>query len=395
LCRSSFANVTAGPGCDPRGLSRAADFRTRVQSFRAWLTGLLLLPAASLASGPPLDEIRQALARHALEPAAPAALQDLGARDLDADLRRVDPHARWLPAAEYARERSASEGVGVGAALVHWGGRTVLAPYANGALARGGITAPFVLATVDGTPIGNLSLTEVAGRLGGVSGSAVRLGLAGSAGAPGRELTVAREPYQAAPVEPASEGGYPVVRLRGFVSRETRTRLGFALEALAGAPGPLVLDLRDCPGGDLFEALDSAALFLPEGTPLGETRDGRGERRTYVAPGGAKLHPRALVLWVGPGTASAGEVFAGVLRHYRLARLLGERTYGKCSSQTELTLSDGSVLRLTNREVILPDGRSCSGAGLDPDVAVVGDALLDDAALLRASLPTAEPAAAR
>ncbi len=367
----------------------------KAEALRAWVAAVLLAPAASLAGGPPLDEIRQALARDGLDPPAPAVLQALDAGDLAGGLRRIDPHARWFPAGESAREATPSEGVGVGAALGRWGDRLVLAPYGDGALARRGLIAPFAITTVDGAPVGTLSLAEAGRRLGGPPGSVVRLGVAAGPGALAREVTVEREPYRALAVEPAVEGGYPVVRVRGFVTRETRTQLAFALEGLATRPGPLVLDLRDCPGGDLFEALDSAALFLPAGTALGETRDARGERRAYVAPAGPKPRPRALVLWVGPGTASAGEVFAGVLRHHGVARLVGERTYGKCSSQTDRTLSDGSVLRLTNREVLLPDGRSCAGAGIEPDAGVGAEGLLDGPALLRASLAVVDRPAGR
>ena len=354
--------------------------------MRAWAAALLLAPAVVLAGGAPLDEIRQAFVRHGLHAPDGAALEGLGASGLAEGLRRIDPHARWFPPADYAREQADDAGVGVGAALSRWGERLVLAPYGEGALARQGVTSPVALVSVDGKPVAALSLREAAGRLAGAPGRTVRLALAaaGPAGAV-RELTVPREPYRALSVESAEESGSPVVRVRGFVTRETRTLLGLAVQGLPGARGPLVLDLRDCPGGDLFEALDSAGLFLPEGTPLGETRDRGGRRQAYAAPGGAKLRGGSVVLWVGPGTASAGEVFAGVLRHYGVARLVGERTFGKCSSQTDLRLSDGSVLRLTNREVVLPGGESCSGGGLEPDSPVGREELLDGATLLRLS----------
>jgi carboxyl-terminal processing protease len=107
--------------------------------------------------------------------------------------------------------------------------------------------------------------------------------------------------------------------------------------------------------------------------------------KVYESPPGTKLRPSSLVLWVGPGTASAAEIFAGILQQHGLAHLVGTRTFGKCSTQTDVALSDGSVLRLTNREVLLPDGAGCSGTGLSPNVAVDGNALLDDARLLVAS----------
>ena len=62
---------------------------------------------------------------------------------------------------------------------------------------------------------------------------------------------------------------------------------------------------------------------------------------------------------------------------------MGRRTYGKCSSQTDARLSDGSVLRYTNRDVLLPDGSSCSGRSLVPDREVSVAELMDLAGLVQ------------
>jgi carboxyl-terminal processing protease len=347
-----------------------------------WICLLLWAPLVAQAADPPLAEIRAALARLLPEPPAEAALAGLDGADLDAGLRRVDPHARWFPTRDHARERGAEGGIGVGAALVAWDGRPVLAPYAEGPLARLGAVAPVRLESVDGTTVAGLSLAEVADRLHGTG--PVRLGLA-PGGGPRLDLEVVRGPYRTTSVELVETGGRRLVRLRGFVAHETRGYLADTLGGLTGDPPPLILDLRDSPGGDLYEAMDCAALFLPEGVLLAQVRDGRGEVRSYRAPAGPKPRPVPPVLWVGPGTASAAEVFAGILQHYVIATLVGQRTYGKCRSQTDLGLSDGSVLRLTNRMVLLPDGRDCTGEGLSPDLEVDGNGLLDEAVLLRAS----------
>ena len=87
------------------------------------------------------------------------------------------------------------------------------------------------------------------------------------------------------------------------------------------------------------------------------------------APQG-KTYSMPLTLLVGPDTASAAEIFAGILRRHERGLLVGQTTYGKCASQTDARLSDGSVLRYTNREVLFPDGDTCTGKGLTPDLAV-------------------------
>jgi carboxyl-terminal processing protease len=348
---------------------------------------LALLLVAPAAGQVPLAEVREALARYAVSRPSPATLAALDAADLPSQLRAIDPYARLMDAADHARERAGSlDAVGIGAALGHWDGYYVLTPYADGPLAAAGIQGPVRLRGIDGVEVTALPLPDVAARLRGEAGSAVQLDLAG----PGqhrldRVVRLLRQPFRASAVEPVTIGGRRVVRVRDFATRTTRTHLAVELRDLVAQDDAVVVDLRDSPGGDLFEALDAAALFVPPGAVLASTRDAAGTVKVYESPPDTKRRPSSLVLWVGPGTASAAEIFAGTLQQHGLARLVGARTFGKCSTQTDVPLSDGSVLRLTNREVLLPKGSSCSGAGLSPDVAVEGDALLDDARLLQAS----------
>jgi carboxyl-terminal processing protease len=347
----------------------------------ALLAPLLAAPAAGQ---PPLGEIRAALATHAVDRPPPETLSELDPASLTEQLRRIDPYARFFTAADRALERAAGDdAVGIGAALGRWNDRYVLTPYSDGALAGAGLRGPVRLTRVDGVEVAALPLAEVASRLRGEPGTPVRLGL-GSA-APAQDLELVRQPFRRVPVEPVRVAGHRVVRVRDFATGATRTHVAVALGPLA-AGETAILDLRDSPGGDLFEALDSAALFVPQGTLLARTRSAAGQVRSYLSPPGAKLRPPSVVLWIGPGTASAAEIFAGILSRHGLARLVGGRTFGKCRTQTDLTLSDGSVLRLTNRVVLLPDGQDCTGVGLAPDVEVDPEGLLDDERLLGQSL---------
>ena len=75
-----------------------------------------------------------------------------------------------------------------------------------------------------------------------------------------------------------------------------------------------------------------------------------------------------VVLLVGHDTASAAEVFAGALQQHGRAKLVGQRTYGKCSSQTDTRLLSMA------RCYVIPIARSfcrmgilCSNVGLQPD----------------------------
>ena len=122
----------------------------------------------------------------------------------------------------------------------------------------------------------------------------------------------------------------------------------------------LTIDLRGCPGGDLHAALDLASEFLPNGVELGRIVDPDGDESLQY---GYRSYPWAfaLTLLTDARTASAAEVFAGVLRHYRRAEIVGERTYGKGSCQR---VEDGRLW--TVGEFLLPEGRPISGHGVEP-----------------------------
>ena len=59
-------------------------------------------------------------------------------------------------------------------------------------------------------------------------------------------------------------------------------------------------------------------------------------------------------------SASAAEIFAGVLRDYKKATLLGETTYGKASVQTVILLKDMSRAKITIARYYLPSGENIS-----------------------------------
>jgi carboxyl-terminal processing protease len=172
------------------------------------------------------------------------------------------------------------------------------------------------------------------------------------------------------------------LRLRYFSSAAT-TALASALRAgeVEGVDGYLI-DLRDNPGGVLEEAVASAAMLLPCGDVVAETRRG-GIRPEYsyracslppaqfdavppIAPGA----PRVAVL-INGGSASSAEVFTSALRDNGRGRLFGSRSFGKARVQFFFPLGDGfGGLKLTVKTWTGPRGRSVERgtAGILPDV---------------------------
>jgi len=115
------------------------------------------------------------------------------------------------------------------------------------------------------------------------------------------------------------------IRLDGF----GRKAVPEMAQALPQDGGSLGLDLRGNPGGDFGRMLKVASLFT------GDVKDalfliGQEDKKpiSLVAMQAVPVLGELVVL-VGPGTASSGEVLAALLQRYAGARLAGQRTAGK------------------------------------------------------------------
>lgn len=129
----------------------------------------------------------------------------------------------------------------------------------------------------------------------------------------------------------------------------------------------LVLDLRNNPGGLLWDAIDVAEKLVPKG-PVVELR--RKQLKEVVETEEDTV-PVPTVVLVNKGTASAAEILAGAIRDRGVGILVGEPTFGKACVQTITPLGHGmGGIRLTIADYYTPSGQSISGTGLSPDVPV-------------------------
>ncbi|HET7010691.1 MAG TPA: S41 family peptidase [Anaerolineales bacterium] len=291
----------------------------------------------------------------------------------------VDPAARELE----TDQLTGSYG-GIGADLIRdAGGLLHLVPYPDGPAARGGIVEGDILLSIDGeelTP--TVSMEDVTALLRGAPGSTVVVVVKPSDALGSlRQLRLVRETFSLPSVSSYLLPDDPtvvVVRITLF-SQMTPTEVDRALES-ATARGATVgiLDVRGTPGGLLESAVDTARLFLKDGTVASEQRaDGSLTHFRVERQGRWSLLPVAVI--VDGGTASAAEIVAGSLQQRGRAIVLGMPTVGKGTVQSIFALSDGSSLHLTTAVWTLPDGHSLPSGGLAPDIVV--DSAAPEAAL--------------
>ena len=89
-----------------------------------------------------------------------------------------------------------------------------------------------------------------------------------------------------------------------------------------------------------------------------------------------------IVILADGNSASASEVFAGAMRDYDRAVLVGTTTFGKGIVQSVIPFTDGDAIKLTTAHYFTPSGQDLHGKGLEPDVEVELDEELRQKAIV-------------
>lgn len=150
----------------------------------------------------------------------------------------------------------------------------------------------------------------------------------------------------------------------------------------------LIIDLRNNPGGLLDAAVEMAAYLLPDGTIVRtEYKNGKGDEyysengqlkadstagtrlNQYPVEDGHELDIPMAIL-VNGNSASAAEVFAGAMRDFDRAVLVGTTTFGKGIVQSVIPFTDGDAIKITTAHYFTPSGFDLHGKGLEPDIPV-------------------------
>ncbi len=120
----------------------------------------------------------------------------------------------------------------------------------------------------------------------------------------------------------------------------------------------LILDLRDNPGGSLFEAINIVSAFLPKGKEVVSTKGKLEEwNKTYHTLNNPIDTEIPLVVLTSGGSASASEIVAGSLQDYDRAVLVGQKTFGKGLVQTTRQIAYNAQVKITTAKYYIPSGR--------------------------------------
>ena len=128
----------------------------------------------------------------------------------------------------------------------------------------------------------------------------------------------------------------------------------------------VLIDLRNNPGGLLSSAVETADLFLNQGTIVSTKSRSEGNQQFQALPGNEFSQLKLGVL-INNRSASAAEVFTAAMKELNRATIIGDKSYGKGVVQKLFPLSNGAALQMTVSHYYTPSGRMIEGVGIAPN----------------------------
>jgi carboxyl-terminal processing protease len=287
-----------------------------------------------------------------------------------------DPYTAFFPPTEAEIFESDISGdfEGVGMEIGKRDGvLTVISPLKGSPAEKAGIRPGDKIIEINGTTTAEMTTDVAVTHIRGKGGTTVKLLLFREGDSEPLEISVVRAAIEIPTIETEKrKDGIFVIRLFSFTSKSPELFRGALREFVASDYKKLLLDLRGNPGGYLDAAVDMASWFLPAGAVVVKEDFGdKGEGTAHRSKGYDIFNKNLkFVILVDGGSASASEILAGALSEHGIAKLVGDKTFGKGSVQQLVPLTDNTFLKITVAEWLTPNGKSINENGLEPEFKV-------------------------
>ncbi len=247
---------------------------------------------------------------------------------------------------------------------------TVIAPLKNSPAEKAGVKSGDKIISVDDVLSTNMTIDTVLYKIRGEIGTKVKIKLLHEGEKEPYEVTIVREEIKAPVIETEVKGDVFIIRLFSFTQTASESFRNALKEFAKSGKTRLIVDLRGNPGGYLETSVDIASWFLPAGKVVVEEK-GKIEHNIYRSEGYFTFGPEyKIAVLVDEGSASAAEILAGALQQQGVATLIGTKTFGKGSVQELIPITTDTSLKLTIARWIMPNGKTLSDGGIDPDIVV-------------------------
>jgi carboxyl-terminal processing protease len=282
-----------------------------------------------------------------------------------------DPYTTFLTKEEAQELRDDLKGnlSGIGAEIGFRSNQlSVIAPIANTPAAKAGLQPNDVIVAIDGKDPTGWSLEEAVSKIRGEAGTNVTLTIVRGKEAP-RDVKITRAAISVPSVTYKKEGNVGIITVSRFGDDTVDKVKQAATDLESQGATKYVLDLRNNGGGYLQAAVGVSGVFMDNKVVVEERKGGKTIDKLSTGSGGA-LAGKPVVVLINSGSASASEIVAGALQDQGVAKLVGEKSFGKGSVQEIIDLPGGAQLKVTVARWFTPNGRGIDKEGIKPDIEV-------------------------
>ena len=280
-----------------------------------------------------------------------------------------DPYSKYMNKQEYADQNTSinSKITGIGVNISTESGKIQIINVMEGTPAQNAnLQNGDVILAIDGKDVNGLPLADVANLVRGPENSVVELTILRGKDKFNKKIT--RKEIKIKTVKSSMDKNIGYIQIMTFIGTTTPNEFLEAVEKTQKAEG-LILDLRGNTGGLLPNAIFIANLFIPEGN-LVSIVGRNGEKYDIEAQNTEFNIKKPMIVLVDGASASASEILSGALKDYKVAKLLGTKTYGKGMVQKIIPLPNETGLNLTVAKYLTPNGTDINKKGIAPDIEV-------------------------
>jgi carboxyl-terminal processing protease len=289
-------------------------------------------------------------------------------------------HTQFFTPTEYTRELASLSGsayVGIGITRSLNPPNLILKVQSGTPADRAGLRPGDQILAVDHVQLAPLSLEASNVLFTGALGAPITLTIQRGAAAP-FDVTMLRQTITPQIVQQQIlPGGVGYIELDQFVDGQTAVDgVRSALQGFetAGNMNAWILDLRYDGGGSAQTLRQIASLFVPSGSLLDTIVDRAGTQTRLRSSGTPLPDQKPLAILVGPGTASAAELFTQALHDLGRATVVGSQTAGCVNGGNVLGFLDQSGAFLSMDQFLAgPNRVALEGVGVTPDDVVTAN----------------------
>ena len=291
-------------------------------------------------------------------------------------LHELDAHSSMLNKETYKEMQVETKGEFGGLGIVigqRDGALTIISPIDDTPAYKAGVKSGDIIIKINEVSSINMSLSDAIDIMRGKPGTPISITVVRKGEQEPLEIDIIRDIIKIQSVYAKTINDEILyLRISSFMDMKVASELEKYIKQYKKTTKGIILDLRNNPGGQLGQAIDTVNLFVDKGVIVSQKGKDERENEVFEASSSTTVTDVPMVVLVNGGSASASEIVSGGLQDLKRAIIIGETTFGKGSVQRIIPINDegSEAIKLTIAKYYLPSGRTIQAKGIVPDINV-------------------------